>query len=85
MIQSMMRNQEAVYLFCARHSELDQDRLHPTEWDQLPDAISILEPFQSATLRMEHNFSELHNILVELDFLRATFTSVHQKYQTNPH
>jgi len=34
---------------------------------------------------MEHDFSELHNILVELDFLRATFTSVHQKYQTNPH
>jgi len=34
---------------------------------------------------MEHDFSELHNIVVELDFLRTTFTSVVPKYRTNPH
>jgi len=85
MIQSMMRNRDAVDVFCARHSELDQDRLRPSEWDQLADAISTMERFQSATLRMEHNFSELHIILLELDFLRTTFTYVLPKYQANPH
>jgi len=34
---------------------------------------------------MEHEFSEVHNILVELNSLRTTFTSIFQKYQTNPH
>jgi hypothetical protein len=34
---------------------------------------------------MEQDVSELHKILVELNFLRTTFTSVLQKYQTNPH
>ena len=33
---------------------------------------------------MEGDFSELHNILVELDFLRTTFTTVLEKYQGNP-
>jgi hypothetical protein len=85
MIQSMMCNRDAVDVFCARHSELDQDRLHSREWDQLADAISILQPLQSATLHMEHNFLELHNIFVEIDFLWTTFTLVLQKYQRNPH
>jgi hypothetical protein len=85
MIQSMMGDRDAVNVFCARHSELDQDRLHPSEWDQLAAAISILELVQSATLRIEYDFSELHNILVELDFFRTTFTSVVPKCQTNPH
>ena len=47
--------------------------------------MSILEPFHAATLRLEGDFSELHNILVELDFLRTMFTTVLQKYQGNPH
>jgi hypothetical protein len=34
---------------------------------------------------MEGDFAELHNILLELDFLRATFIIVLQKYQANPH
>jgi hypothetical protein len=55
------------------------------DWEQLADAVTILQPFHSATLHMESDFSELHNILVELDFLPVTFTSVLQKYQANPH
>jgi hypothetical protein len=47
--------------------------------------VSILEPFHAATLYMKGDFSELHNILVELDFLRTTFTKVLQKYQGNSH
>jgi len=55
------------------------------DWEQLADAVTILEPFHSATLRMEGDFAELHTILVELDFLRTTLTNVLQKYQANPH
>jgi hypothetical protein len=55
------------------------------DWEQLADAVSILEPFHAATQRMESDFSELHNILVELDFLRTMFTTELQKYQGNPH
>jgi len=86
MIQSLIRNRDAVDVFCLHHSEqLDEDRLSLDDWEQLADAVGILQPFHSATQRMEGDFSELHNILVELDFLRATFTEVLQKYQANPH
>ena len=86
MIQSVIRNRDAVEVFCQCHSEyLDSDRLSVDDWEQLADAVSILEPFHCATLRMEGDFSELHNILVELDFLQTTFTTVLQKYQSNPH
>jgi len=75
-----------VDVFCLRHSEqLEEDRLSLDDWEQLADAVSILQPFHSATLRMDGDFSEVHNILVELHFLRATFTEVLQKYQANPH
>jgi len=85
MLQSMIRNRDAVDVFCLRHTDqLEDDRLSVDDWEQLADAVTILQPFHSATLRMESDFSELHNILVELDFLRATFTSVLQKYQANP-
>jgi hypothetical protein len=86
MIQSMIRNRDAVDIFCLRHSDLlEEDRLSVDDWEQLADAVSILQPFHSATLRMEGDFAELHNILLELDFLRATFIIVLQKYQANPH
>jgi len=85
-LQSMIRNRDAVDVFCLRHTEqLEEDRLSVDDWEQLADAASISWPFHSATLHMESDFSELHNILVELDFLRATFTSVLQKYHANPH
>jgi hypothetical protein len=85
MIQSLLRIRDAVDVFCARHIELEQDPLRPDEWDQLADAIDILEPFQSSTLRLEGDDSELFNVLPELDFLRTAFTSVLQRYQRNPH
>jgi len=86
MIQSIIRNRDAVKSFCERHPDyLDSDRLSVVDWEHLVDAVSILEPFHAATLRMEGDFSELHNILVELDFLRTMFTMVLQKYQGNPH
>jgi len=86
MIHSLIRNRDAVDVFCLHHSEqLEEDPLSLDDWKQLADAVSILQPFHSATLSMEGDFSELYNILVELDFLRATFTKVLQKYQANPH
>jgi len=86
MIQSMIWNIDAVDIFCLHHSDLvEEDRLSVDDWEQLADAVSILQPFHSATLRMEGDFAELHNILVELDFLQATFISVLQKYQANHH
>jgi hypothetical protein len=86
MIQSINLNRDAAEVFCQRHSDyLDSDHLSVDDWEQLADAGSILEPFHAATVRMEGDFSELHNILVELDFLRTTFTKVLQKSQGNPY
>jgi hypothetical protein len=86
MIQSMMRNKDTVELFCLCHfDDLEDDRLSPDDWNQLADAVDVLEPFHSATLQMEGDFAELHNLLVGLDFLRTIFTNVLQKYQANPH
>ena len=81
----MLRNRDAIDVFCTRHSDLEDDRLDPEELEQLSNAIAILEPFQSATLRMDSDFAEIHNIPVELDFLRSTLTAVLRKYQPNPH
>ena len=85
MINSMLRNRDAIDVFCTRHSDLEDGRLDPEECQQLSDAIAILEPCQSATLRMEIDFSEIPNNLVELDFLRSTLTAVLRKNQPNPH
>jgi len=84
MLQTMLRNQDVVDVCGVRHSALDEDHLHPNAWNQLADGISIMEPFQSATLRVEDDCSKLHNSLVELNFLRTTFASIFQKYQMNP-
>jgi hypothetical protein len=84
MIPTIIRNQNAVEVFCQCHSEyLDSDRFSVDDWEQLVDAVTIFQPFHAATLRMEGDFSELHNILVELDFLRTMFTPVLQKDQGN--
>jgi hypothetical protein len=86
MIQSLIRNRDAVDVFGLHHGELlEDDRLSLDDCEQLADAVIILQRFHSATLRMEGDFSELHNIMGELDYLRATFTEVLQKYQANPH
>jgi len=85
-IQSIIRYRNAVEVFCQRHSDhLDSDRLLDDDWEQLADAVSILEPFHDATLSMEGDFSEVHQILVEIDFLQTTCTTVLQKHQGNPH
>jgi len=78
-IKSMLRNRDAIDVFDTRHSDLEDDCLNPEEWEQISDVIAILEPFQSATLRMESDFAEIHNILIELDFLRSTLTAVLRK------
>ena len=86
MIQRIIRNWDAVEVSCQCHADyLDSDRLSVDDSEQLADAVSILEPFHAATLRMQGDFSELHNILVELDFLRTMFTTVLQQYHGNPH
>jgi hypothetical protein len=77
MIQSMLRNSDAVEVFWLCHTnELEHDRLAMEDWEQLADAVTTLEPFRSATLRMDGDFAELHSLLVELDFLRTTLTNV---------
>jgi hypothetical protein len=86
MIRGIIRNRDAVEVFCQSHSDtLESDRLQVDDWEQLADAVSILEPFHAGTRRMEGDFSEQHNILVQLDFLRTMFTTVLQKYHGNPH
>jgi hypothetical protein len=79
-----MHSRDEGDVFCAGNSELNQNHLDPSEWDQLADAISIQERFQSATLHMIHDISEQHIILVDMDFLRTTLTSVFPKYRTYP-
>jgi len=86
MIRSMIRNRDTVEVSCLCHfDDLEDDRLSPDDWNQLADAVDVLEPFHSATLQMEGDFAELNNLLVGLDFLRTIFTNVLQKYQPNPH
>jgi hypothetical protein len=86
MLQSMLRNRDAVDVMYLHHTQqLEEYRLLVDGWEQLAEAVTILQLSHSATLCMESDFSELHNILVEVDFLQATFTSVLQKYQPNPH
>jgi hypothetical protein len=86
MIQTIIQNWDAVEVFCQHNSDyLDLDRLSVDDWEQLPDTVSILEPFHPASLCMEGDFSELRNILVELDFLQTLFTTVLQNYQGNRH
>jgi len=85
MIQSMLRNRDAVEVFWLRHlKELENDPLSMGDWEQLADAVTFLEPFHSATLRMEGDFAEPHTIIVELNFLRTTLTNKLQQYQANP-
>jgi hypothetical protein len=86
MIQSMMRNKDTVELFCLCHiDDLEDDRLSPDDWNQLADAVDVLEPFHTATIQMEGDFAKIHYLLVGLDFLRTIFTNVLQKYPANPH
>jgi hypothetical protein len=86
MLQSIIRNRGAVDIFCVRHTEqLEEDRLSVDDWEQHADTACIMQPFHSATLRREGDFSKLHNILVEPGFLRVTFNSVAQTYPANPH
>jgi len=66
-----------VEVFCQCLSDyLNSDRLSIDDWEQLVNAGTILEPFHTPTLRMEGDFSELHNIQIELDFLRISFTTM---------
>jgi len=86
MILNTLLNRAAVEVFCLPHSnEMEHDHMSRADWEQLPDAVTILEPFHSATLRMEGHFAELHTLDVELDFLRTTWTNALQRYHANPH
>jgi len=70
MIQSMIGNRNTADIFCLPHCDmLEENSLSVNGWDQLADAVRILQPFHSATLYMESDFAELQNILIELDFL----------------
>jgi hypothetical protein len=66
----MIRNNDTVELFCLCHfDDLEDDQLSPDDWNQLADAVDVLEPFHSSTLQMEGIFAELHNLLVGHVFL----------------
>jgi hypothetical protein len=85
-IQSMIRNRDAEEASCLHHlDQLEEDQLSVNDWKQLEHAVRILQPLHSATLLMESEFSELHNVFVELDFVCATFTNVLGKSQANTH
>jgi len=85
-IQSMTRNEDVVELFCLCHfDDLEDDRLSADDWNQLADAVDVLEPFHSATLQMDGDFAELHKLLVGVNFLQTIFTNMLHQHQANPH
>jgi hypothetical protein len=65
MIESVIWNRDAVDIIGLCSSDmLEEDPLCVDDWDQLADAVSILQSFYSTTLHMEVAFAEQYNIRI---------------------
>jgi len=53
MIQSLLRNKEAVNFFCLNNPDVAQNSLSDADWVELESAVCILQPFLRSTLRLE--------------------------------
>ena len=73
MIQSLLRNKEAVNFFCLNNPDLAQDTLSDSDWIELESAVRILQPFLCATLRLESKAPNLWEVIPEIDYLSGVY------------
>jgi len=76
MIQSLLRNKEAVNFFCLNNPDLAQNSLSDTDWLQLESAVCILQPFLRSTLRLESKVPNLWEVIPEIDYLSGVYRYV---------
>jgi len=76
MIQSLLRNQEAVHFFCLNNSDLEQDTLTEEDWIELQAAVRILQPFLRSTLALEGKAQNLWEVIPEIDYLASIYLLV---------
>ena len=69
MIQSLLRNREAVDFCSALDIQLTRDRLSDEDLRELQAPVAILEPFIASTLRLEGKASYLWDVIPKIDFL----------------
>lgn len=73
MIQSLLRNKEAVNFFCLNNPDLAQDTLSDSDWIELESAVRILQPFLRATLRLQSKAPNLWEVIPEIDYLSGVY------------
>ena len=73
MIQSLLRNREAVHFFCLNNIDLEQDTLSEEDWMELQAAVRILQPFLRSTLALEGKSPNLWEVIPEIDYLAGIY------------
>jgi len=76
MIQSLLRNKEAVNFFCLNNTDLAQDCLSESDWLEHESAVGILQPFLRSTLRLESKAPNLWEVIPEIDYLSGVYRYV---------
>jgi len=77
MIQSFLRNKEAVSFFCLNNPDLAHDVLSDDDWKQLESAVRVLQPFLWSTLRLESKTPNLWEVIQEIDYLSGIYRYVY--------
>ena len=77
MIQSLLRNKEAVNLFCLNHPDLTPDTLSVSDCLELVSGVGILQPFLRSTLRLESKKPNLWEVIPEIDYLSGVYRYDH--------
>ena len=77
MIQSLLRNKEAVSFFCLNNPDLAHDVLSDDDWKQLESAVRVLQPFLRSTLRLESKTPNLWEVIPEIDYLSGIYRYVY--------
>jgi len=77
MIQSLLRNKEAVSFFCLNNPDLAHDVLSDDDWKQLESAVRLLQPFLQSTLRLESKTPNLWEVIPEIDYLSGIYRYVY--------
>jgi len=75
MIQSLLRNKEAVNFFCLNNPDLGRDTLSNSDWVEFESPVCILQPFLRSTLRLEGKAPNLWEVIPEIDYL-SVFTAM---------
>ena len=76
MIESLLRNKEAVNFFCLNNPDLALDSLSDADWLELESAACILQPFLRSTLRLESKVPNLWEVIPEIDYLSGVYRYV---------